>query len=321
MSEAFSGAEGLAESTPVTRPGTGTGTGTGTVTGGRAAAEGACWDTVRERLLRHGSALVHGTLGEWRPEEQDSPGLRALLGRDWGRYTDLADPGPRAGYAASRRLLKYAAGAVLGAHPEELELAYGPTGRPYLRGCDQLDLSLSHTEDLLLVGLTTRGLIGVDAERTDRAMYAKGLGKHLCTPKELKELAALPEESRNPVLVRLWTLKEAYSKALGQGMQFRFTEFGFGTDRGPTRVLRPDGTPATGDEWRFDTLGLTAQGTNYRVSAAVYDSGLGPGPDIGISTMLDGEAMDAVFRALDVEVEADAYADVEASARPRKPGR
>ena len=31
-------------------------------------------------------------------------------------------------------------------------------------------------------------------------------------------------------MVRLWTLKEAYSKALGQGLRFRFTEFGFGLD-------------------------------------------------------------------------------------------
>ncbi|MEU3777217.1 4'-phosphopantetheinyl transferase superfamily protein [Streptomyces sp. NPDC032472] len=255
---------------------------------------------VRADLRAHGTALVHGTLADWRPRYGGEEALRAVLGRDYARYLDLSHPEIRERYAASRTLLKHAAAAALHADAADLELMYGPTGRPYLRGCDQIDISLSHTEDLLLVGLTTRGLVGVDAERADRRLYAGGLDRHICTPHERLRLAELPEQERNPHLVRLWTLKEAYSKAIGQGMQFRFTEFGFGPDGKPTLVHRPDGTAGAGTEWTFRTLALEGRdgGAGYRVSVAVYDAGFGRTLDTEVTTMLDVEAAAAIEDAL-----------------------
>ncbi|KJY42844.1 phosphopantetheinyl transferase [Streptomyces sp. NRRL B-1568] len=256
----------------------------------------AAWDRVRHDLSVHGTALLYAHLADLQPDLPDGPQLQDMLGRDWSRYLGLAHAEVRHRYAASRVLLKLAAGTVLRGDPDALELAYGPTGRPYLRGCDQIDISLSHTEDLLLVGLTTRGLIGVDAERADRQMYGGGLGRHVCTPYELVTLAALDDSERNPSLVRLWTLKEAYSKAIGQGMQFRFTEFGFGPDGKPVRVQRPDGTAGTGDEWAFRTFPLA---NGYCVSAAVYDAGFGPVQDTDITTMLDEDCVETIVRALE----------------------
>lgn len=266
-------------------------------------AEGTDWSAVREDLRCYGTAVVHGRLADWRPQTADAPGLRAVLGRDWSRYLGIEHPDIRSRYAASRRLLKHAAAAALHAEAIDLELAYGPTGRPYLRGCDQIDISLSHTDDLLLVGLTTRGLIGVDAERADRGIYSRGLDRHMCTPHERLMLSELPEPERNPSLVRLWTLKEAYSKAIGQGIQFRFTDFGFGPDNRPTQVNRPDGTAGAGDEWALRTLALDSGGTAFVVSVAVYDAGLGRTLDTEIATMLDAEAAAAIQEALDVEWE------------------
>ncbi|MEU6234597.1 4'-phosphopantetheinyl transferase superfamily protein [Kitasatospora sp. NPDC047058] len=261
----------------------------------QVVARGEVWDAVRADLAAYGTAVVHADLADLEPDLPTGDELRALLGRDWSRYLDLAHPEVRHRYAASRVLLKLAAGAVLNGDPNALELAYGPTGRPYLRGCDQVDISLSHTDDLLLVGITTRGLIGVDAERADRPMYQRGLGRHVCTPYELVTLAAQPEEERNPALVRLWTLKEAYSKAIGQGMQFSFTEFGFGPDGRPVRVQRPDGSTGTGDEWGFHTFVLDS---GYCISVAVYDAGFGTIGDMDMTTMLDQDCVDAIEGAL-----------------------
>ncbi|MCX4750336.1 4'-phosphopantetheinyl transferase superfamily protein [Kitasatospora sp. NBC_01287] len=253
------------------------------------------WERVRADLVAHGTALAYAQLSELHKALPEGEELRTLLGRDWSRFLDLGHAEVRERYAASRVLLKSAAAAVLGGDPSTLELAYGATGRPYLRGCDQIDISLSHTEDLLLVGLTTRGLIGVDAERTERPMYGSGLGRHVCTPYELVMLRNLPEEERNPSLVRLWTLKEAYSKAIGQGMHFRFTEFGFGPDGKPVRVQRPDGSTGTGREWAFRTFVLES---GYTVSTAVYDAGFGTLLDTEITTMLDQDCVEAITEAL-----------------------
>lgn len=273
------------------------------------AGADADWQRPVEDLDACGVAVVHARLAGWRPPDPRAGGteLRGLLGREWHRYLAIADPEIRGRFAASRLLLKHAAGAVLGGDPKELELGYGPTGRPYLRGCDQIDISLSHTEDLLLVGLTSRGLIGVDAERASRPMYRSGLGRRVCTQAELASLTGLPEEERDAALVRLWTLKEAYSKAIGQGMRFRFTEFGF-TASGftasgvapngrPVRLEHPDGTVCTADEWSFRTFAPAAADGRV-LSVAVYDTGFGRTTDIALPTLLDSSSVQAIQRVL-----------------------
>lgn len=254
------------------------------------------WEEVRADLTEHGVALLYALLADWRPDRAGGPRLRVLLGSDWARYLELTHPEVRVRYAASRVLLKFAAAAALQVPAQSIELSYGPTGRPYLRGYDAVDISLSHTDELLLVGLTTRGVIGVDAERADRQMYGPGLGRHICTPHELRLLEEIPNpRHRNDALVRLWTLKEAYSKAIGQGMQFRFTDFGFSTAQGPIGLNRPDGQPGTGAEWSFRTYLLAA---SYVVSVAVGDRGFGETLDTAAHTSLDSGFIDALTEVL-----------------------
>lgn len=254
----------------------------------------SAWNEVRADLGTHGVALLYALLADWRPDRAGGPRLRALLGRDWARYLELTHPEVRVRFAASRVLLKFAAAAVLEVPAHDIELTYGPTGRPYLRGYDAVDISLSHTDDLLLVGMTTRGVIGVDAERADRRLYGPGLGKHLCTPHELELLEQFAESERNDALVRLWTLKEAYSKAIGQGMQFRFTDFGFGPGT-PAAVNLPDGRPGTGSEWTFRTYDVDG---DYVVSVAVGDRGFGGTEDTAAVTMLESSFVEALTLVL-----------------------
>ncbi|MEU1304346.1 4'-phosphopantetheinyl transferase family protein [Streptomyces shenzhenensis] len=256
----------------------------------------AGWSRVRADLDRHGAAVLCARQDDWRPEGAGARRLRALLGRDWERYRELTHPKARTRFAASRVLLKFAAAAALGVRPQSVELGYGLTGRPCLRGYDGLHISLSHTDDLLLVGLAGDGTIGVDAERSDRVLYGSGLGRHMCTPYEAQRIEALPAAERNPALLRLWTLKEAYSKAIGLGMLFPFTDFGFSPDGAPTDVLRPDGTPGTVGAWAFHTVSFAGR---YTLGVAVGDAGFGRTADLAAATALDPVIVDALVAALD----------------------
>ncbi|MBB5938898.1 4'-phosphopantetheinyl transferase family protein [Streptomyces zagrosensis] len=251
--------------------------------------EGIGWDAVHAELLSSGAVLLYARLADWYPDVSSVAELRALLGDDWTCYLALAHPDLRVQYAASRLLLKYVAQAVVRDGQGSDELGYGPTGRPYLRGCDKIDISLSHAEGLMVVGLTTRGLIGVDVERADRQVYGKGFGRHICTPYELVTLSRLPEPERNGSLIRLWTLKEAYSKAIGQAMKFRFTEFGFAPDGGPVRVQRPDGSLGGSHEWAFTSVVLDS---GYRVSAAVFDAAVALGPPLPVEIAVPARPAD-----------------------------
>lgn len=250
------------------------------------------WEPVRDELARTGSVLVHGRRAGWHPAG-DPEEQRRLLGRDWVRYERLTRPGMRENFLASRLFLRYAAAAALRTHPRLVDLAYQPGGRPYVRGLDQIDISLSHTDDTMVVGLTRRGRIGVDVERADRRMARTGSETQACTPFEKEMLDRGGEEARNATMVRLWTLKEAYSKALGQGLRFRFTEFGFALREGSgARLVRPDGTATHDTDWTFGTFVV---GGGYVVSAAVHDAGFGEPADVSVGTTLDEGLLDALL--------------------------
>ncbi len=261
-----------------------------------AEGPGGPWDGIRGELARTGSVVIHATMSAWRPQGEDEAGLRRRLGRDWRRYEKLSQPRMRDRFVASRLFLRHAAAAVLGTGPDLVDLAYQPGGRPYVRGCDQIDVSLSHTEEMMVVGITRRGRIGVDVERADRRLAHTGSERQACTPYEKDRLDAGGEAARNDTMVRLWTLKEAYSKALGQGLRFRFTEFGFALDgdRDGTRLVRPDGSPVPGSEWQFGTF---RAGEGYVVSVAVCDTGFGELADLSVGTTLDDGMLDALLGA------------------------
>ncbi|MEW1905576.1 MULTISPECIES: 4'-phosphopantetheinyl transferase superfamily protein [unclassified Streptomyces] len=254
---------------------------------------GGPWDALHRDLEGLGSAVVYATWGEWLTAALAAPELRRLLGRDWPRYRRTEDAAVRYRFVTSRMVVKYTAAAALRTDPAALDLAYKIGGRPYIRGFDQIDVSLSHTDDLIAVGVSRTGRIGVDVEPAGRRMSFELLHDHMCTPAEQAELAGLSEERKAAELLRLWTLKEAYTKALGQGLRLGFTEFGFGLESGD--LTAPDGSPAARGEWAFGTHRVLDR---YLLSVARHDAGLDPDPDTAVRTMLDDGFLGAVEEML-----------------------
>ncbi|WP_353947353.1 4'-phosphopantetheinyl transferase superfamily protein (plasmid) [Streptomyces sp. HUAS MG91] len=230
----------------------------------------APWDDVHERARATGRVVVHTTWGEWLYAALLDPELRGLLGRDWPRYRQTPAAADRFTFAVSRMVIKYTAAAVLEAAPADLDIAYQPGGRPVLRGFgEELHLSLAHTEELVVVAVSGSGPVGVDTESVDREASYALLRAQVCTPEEAKELDALPEDERRLRFLRLWTLKEAYTKALGHGMRRRFNAVGFTWDAEGRAVLAEPSAAAPG--WSFATHLV---GDRYLVSEAHRDGPL-----------------------------------------------
>lgn len=111
--------------------------------------------------------------------------------------------------------------ADCGASYSSIEYASG--GKPYLAGCRNMFFNLSHSKDIVLCALSPLE-VGCDVEKVGGASLA--VAQRYFSPEEYHEIMKIssPEEQRL-LFYRMWTLKESYIKATGQGLQMPLDGF------------------------------------------------------------------------------------------------
>ncbi len=166
--------------------------------------------------------------------------LAALLSPpESARAARFGRPELRDRYVVGRASLRLLLGARLALAPERVVIERGHRGRPFTPQDAALDFNVSHTRDVALFGLG-RPRIGVDIEHGERILNVAGVARKFMSAREQAVLAALDEDTRRRTLLRLWTCKEAMSKATGDALGAPFRRMDVDLAEGPR--LR-DGLP------------------------------------------------------------------------------
>jgi 4'-phosphopantetheinyl transferase len=124
-------------------------------------------------------------------------------------------------FMAGRGTLRTILGYYLHAPPPTVELTVGSHGKPSLEGPlarGGLHFNLAHCEDLALLAVTRGCVVGVDLERIRAMDNTEEMAACFCSPRESAEFQFLPPGERATAFFRLWTRKEAWLKATGQGI-------------------------------------------------------------------------------------------------------
>ncbi|ASS75458.1 hypothetical protein CIG75_11040 [Tumebacillus algifaecis] len=140
----------------------------------------------------------------------------------------------------------------LGVAASELQIGRSDLGRPYVQGLTQWqgDFNVSHSGDWIFGGITTQGVLGVDVEGLRE--IEMDVSKHCYCPEERDELYSLHGTEQNAFFYVLWTLKEAYIKAIGTGLSTPLTSFGFDIPSLKAgRVLLKDESGTPQPHWHF----------------------------------------------------------------------
>jgi 4'-phosphopantetheinyl transferase len=166
----------------------------------------------------------------------------------------------RARFIAGRSALRRLLGQYLGALPQTLVFRYGPHGKPALvtRASDAvLTFNFSHSENLALLAVATNHEVGIDIEHRHRDISVAPFVRHILSEKETAALQRLPAERHQQALLTAWTRKEAYVKALGEGLARSFKSFstGIGEDDEPA-VRRLEGVDGELQLWTFVPLAV-----------------------------------------------------------------
>lgn len=126
-------------------------------------------------------------------------------------------------YQISHGALRQILAGYLERMPGELEFRVGPRGKPYLVAAGPF-FNLSHSGQLTLIAVGAAEL-GIDVEKVRRLESMQKIAQRHFSSAEYAALAQLAPEAQELGFYRCWTRKEAYIKALGEGLTMALDSF------------------------------------------------------------------------------------------------
>ncbi len=178
------------------------------------------------------------------PDPDERARLRALLTTAERQVADrFFSERHRAHYVVARGRLRELLGQRLGVAPAAVELITTKYGKPSLgarQAAPDLAFNLSHSGSLAVYAFTARHTVGVDIEHVREIPDAEGLATRFFSPSEAEAFRAVAASSRRDLtFLACWTRKEAFVKAIGEGLSHPLDAFDVTIDPdAPARITR-----------------------------------------------------------------------------------
>jgi 4'-phosphopantetheinyl transferase len=176
-------------------------------------------------------------------------------------------------YALAHILLRVSLSQHAPVPPEGWSFVRGAYGKPELAPplakATGLHFSLAHSAATAVCAIRSDAPVGIDVEPVDRPIDPVELADVVLGPSEKKALLELEDDARRRHFLALWTLKEAYVKAIGLGLTFSVTDCMFDLEQPKVRFAsHVADDPAA---WWFDQVLL--DGRDFvSVAARRHDS-------------------------------------------------
>jgi phosphopantetheinyl transferase len=194
-----------------------------------------------------------------------------LTESDWDSLLRIQDPGNRNSAIAARILLRLGLSKATerSIAPAEWQFAQTEQQRPTIAaGLPQIRYSVSHVDELAVVAISPDLNVGIDVESIDQRVSHAAM-KEFCHTDELSSAQHLGDAQKIREFVRVWTLKEAYTKLRGVGHSLDFKMLRFTLD--PSRLAcegANDGAPID-----FENFYVTIGHTLFHASLAIENLG------------------------------------------------
>lgn len=206
-----------------------------------------------------GLALGPGEIHVWAVRLDPAPERVEQLGRslaqdEWDRANRFRFEKHRRQYVVGRGALRTLLAAYTGTRPELVRFRYGPRGKPFLASPESRDLqfNLSNSDELALAGFALGPEIGVDVEYLKRMADCEQISERFFSESERKVLRNIPFPAKEEAFFNCWTRKEAYLKAVGEGLAAPLDSFDVTLAPGePPRMLTLEGDAERAARWFF----------------------------------------------------------------------
>jgi 4'-phosphopantetheinyl transferase len=128
-------------------------------------------------------------------------------------------PEDRDRFTLARVMLRLVLALELGCDPQSVDITLDTRGKPRVNHHPAAPaFSIAHSGNIVVLAVSASGSVGIDVEWTGRDIEPVELIPHTCSAAETGWLDTLSSAQKLSGFLFLWTLKEAYLKATGEGL-------------------------------------------------------------------------------------------------------
>jgi 4'-phosphopantetheinyl transferase len=158
-------------------------------------------------------------------------------------------------YLITRALVRVVLSKYCDIEPKDWVFNKGSHGKPVIGNNHSsamgLFFNISHTNGVVIVGVSREPSLGVDVENLDRRKPSLGIAETFFASAEVEVLRELSDLDQQRRFYEYWTLKESYIKAVGLGLSIPLDKFSFSFPTTSTIRLALADNPEHADQWHF----------------------------------------------------------------------
>ncbi|RMD84625.1 MAG: 4'-phosphopantetheinyl transferase superfamily protein [Candidatus Dadabacteria bacterium] len=175
----------------------------------------------------------------------------------------------RSEFTAGRALARLAVAEYCGCKPQEVIIASDRNGRPLVRAPGHdcgLRIGITHSMGIAACAVAPVERLGIDVEVVRALPRLEAVARRCFGEAELRDFGDLSDAERRGRFFALWTLKEAYAKAVGIGLALGLHRVQFFFDQG---AIVPAFAPELREHGRAWQFTLTRPAPDFFLALAV----------------------------------------------------
>lgn len=181
------------------------------------------------------------------------PQLRRILSEDESQRADKYHfEKDRTSFVIRRGMLRRLLGAYVDIEPADLRFAYNKFDKPELQIDASVSFNTSSARDVCLLAFTLDAGIGIDIEYIDTEFPKMEIAERYFSANEVKALRAFDLKLQTDAFFDCWTKKEAYVKAVGEGMSRPLPHFDISVETPGSFAVTASGGNLK--EWSFESF-------------------------------------------------------------------
>lgn len=161
-------------------------------------------------------------------------------------------------FVAGRGLLRGILSPYLGLPANEIIFTYGSHGKPGIRrqeGRPAIQFNLAHSAGTAIYAIIRDRPVGIDIELVNHEFPIDSVAERFFSKVEVAAFRSLPQEMQRIAFYKCWTRKEAFIKALGDGLTCPLADFDVSLMLGePARLLNVGWAPEEASRWCMEDI-------------------------------------------------------------------